>query len=415
MILSQDPFRLTHSRAASKDCISNYRTTLSQRTSHISRTQNASSLTSLALITICSLELLKSNLVSASSQDPSNGHLIGVHPERRNHYELNEGQSFKCLDGSGSIPLNFVNDDYCDCQDASDEPGTSACPHGQFFCPNVGYIQRLIPSAWVNDGQCDCCDASDEYNSSVSCENTCGVLGKIYREEQEKHREIADQGSAIRSQYKEQARLKKEQNAQLLDQYKRELSEKENAIKRLEEELNSDFGPSNVFFPLKGKCFTFSEHEYTYTLCPFERATQESTTGMQTELGRWAGWAGPTEDVYSRQKYEGGIQCWNGPARSAVINIACGVEDKITSVTEPAKCEYVYDFITPAACPDLDPPEPTTEPDEVTQDPGQVAPSLEVEDDSLDSDSSNFPDEQNEAPDGVGSSSPSDDERHDEL
>lgn len=93
----------------------------------------------------------------------------------------------------------------------------------------------------------------------------------------------------------------------------------------------------------------------------FERATQESTSGMQTELGRWAGWGGPAENPYNRQRYEGGIQCWNGPTRSAVINISCGVEDKITSVTEPSKCEYVYDFITPAACPDLDPPETQSE------------------------------------------------------
>lgn len=305
-------------------------------------------------------------------------YLIGVQPDRRNLYDLNQDKPFKCLDGSGSIPLEFVNDDYCDCRDASDEPGTSACPHGRFFCSNEGYLHRLIPSAWVNDGQCDCCDASDEYNSSSHCENNCGILGEMYRQEQEKHREIADQGSAIRSQYKEQAKQRKEQNLQLLEQYKRELSEKEGAIKKLEEELSSDFGPSNVFLPLKGKCFSFNDREYTYTLCPFERATQESTSGMQTELGRWSGWA----DSYSKQKYEGGIQCWNGPTRSALVNIACGVEDKITSVTEPSKCEYLYDFITPAACPDLDPPEPPA-PESTTQ-PEVAAPDLEIEEEPID-------------------------------
>lgn len=279
-------------------------------------------------------------------------------------------QNFKCLDGSRTIPKQFVNDDYCDCLDASDEPGTSACPHGQFYCQNQGYIQKMIPSAWVNDGQCDCCDASDEYNSNSTCENTCGVLGELYRQEQELHREIADKGSAIRSQYKEQARLMREQNSQLLEQYKRELSEKEQTIKKIESELSSDFGPGQVYMPLKGKCFNFKDREYTYSLCLFERATQESTSGMQTELGRWAGWSGPADNVYSRQKYEGGIQCWNGPTRSAVINIACGVEDKVVAVNEPSKCEYVYDFITPAACPDLDPPE-EAQPDLVNQEQNQ--------------------------------------------
>jgi len=366
--------------------------------------------TSLALsFILCNQE---SFLIEADASEQSYRHLIGVQPGRRHLYELGDDQSFKCLDGSGSIPISFVNDDYCDCRDASDEPGTAACPHGRFYCSNDGYLQRLIPSAWVNDGQCDCCDSSDEYNSSSSCENNCQILGEIYRKEQEKFREIADQGSAIRSQYKEQAKQRKEQNAQLLEQYRREVSEKENAIKKLEEELNSDFGPAHVFFPLKGKCFGYTDHEYTYNLCPFERATQESTSGMQTELGRWAGWVGPSDNVYSRQKYEGGMQCWNGPARSVLVNIACGVEDKLTSVTEPAKCEYVYHFITPAACPDLDPPEQPS-PENIDQqspstDASDSSSNLEVEEDPLNIESTtNFPDDTGEAP--------ADDEKHDEL
>lgn len=39
----------------------------------------------------------------------------------RQFYE--DGKPFTCLDGSKTIPFDRVNDDYCDCQDASDEPG----------------------------------------------------------------------------------------------------------------------------------------------------------------------------------------------------------------------------------------------------------------------------------------------------
>lgn len=360
-------------------------------------------------------------LLNVLAQQETSKHLIGVRPDHKSNYEITGGQQFKCLDGSGSIPIGFVNDNYCDCRDASDEPGTSACPHGRFHCQNEGYLASLIPASFVNDGVCDCCDTSDEYNSSAICENTCGVLGEIYRMEQEKNQEIANRGALIRSQYKEEARQRKEQNTQLLEQYKRDLREKEDAIKRLEDELNSDFGPSQVFLPLKGKCFAFNDREYTYNLCPFDKATQESTSGMHTELGRWSGWAGPPDNPHSRQKYEGGIQCWNGPARSAVVNIECGVEDKVTSVTEPAKCEYVYNFITPAACPDMDPPETTPSEGADQQEPTEkpldaTHPSLEAEiEHQHDPDSTNdyHDDSNNDASDGERPST--EQEKHDEL
>ena len=51
----------------------------------------------------------------------------GVPLMKRSLYDPNL-QTFACLDGSRVIPVRQVNDDYCDCKDGSDEPGTSACP-----------------------------------------------------------------------------------------------------------------------------------------------------------------------------------------------------------------------------------------------------------------------------------------------
>lgn len=39
-----------------------------------------------------------------------------------------ERKSFLCIDGSKVIPFEQVNDDYCDCEDGSDEPGTQFDP-----------------------------------------------------------------------------------------------------------------------------------------------------------------------------------------------------------------------------------------------------------------------------------------------
>ena len=33
------------------------------------------------------------------------------------------GATFACRDGSATIPIGGLNDDYCDCADGSDEPG----------------------------------------------------------------------------------------------------------------------------------------------------------------------------------------------------------------------------------------------------------------------------------------------------
>eukprot|EP00927_Polykrikos_kofoidii_P016023 TRINITY_DN17191_c0_g2_i1.p1 TRINITY_DN17191_c0_g2~~TRINITY_DN17191_c0_g2_i1.p1 ORF type:complete len:650 (+),score=128.26 TRINITY_DN17191_c0_g2_i1:321-2270(+) len=60
------------------------------------------------------------------------------------------------------LPKTAVNDDFCDCSDGSDEPGTSACLTGSFYCINSGSVPQRIRSALVGDGVCDCCDGSDE-------------------------------------------------------------------------------------------------------------------------------------------------------------------------------------------------------------------------------------------------------------
>ena len=62
--------------------------------------------------------------------------LRGVPLSKSSLYSPNK--DFQCLDGSRIISFFKVNDDFCDCTDGSDEPGTAACPNGSFFCQNSG-------------------------------------------------------------------------------------------------------------------------------------------------------------------------------------------------------------------------------------------------------------------------------------
>lgn len=101
--------------------------------------------------------------------------LFGIDPQEKGYYE---SKKIMCKDGSKSFSRDRLNDDFCDCADGTDEPGTSACPEGKFYCTNTGHAPILMSSSRVNDGICDCCDGSDEYDGKIRCPNTCRKAGK---------------------------------------------------------------------------------------------------------------------------------------------------------------------------------------------------------------------------------------------
>ncbi|XP_067677378.1 glucosidase 2 subunit beta-like isoform X3 [Haliotis asinina] len=456
----------------------------------------------------------------------------GVPLSRALLYQPGEGNTFKCLNTVQEFPFEYVNDDYCDCDDGSDEPGTAACPNMKFFCQNKGHVAEDILSSRVNDGYCDCCDGSDEYQQEkIQCPNTCDELGRKRREDLVREKELRETGFNIRKQYVEEGlqnlqtnkalveelekskeqmlgerddlegkkteaespekeakekhekaweavkaerqaardKLKAAQAFQQLDRnrdtfvdtsemmshpefdidsdgtvseeeakeyledqeqstedeflekiwpnikeiYKPPVEESETKgdedvsppsptdaaaeEKKAEEEdeekmpdydeetkrlievadearrlydeadkkvkdvesqisnakkyLEKDFGPENEYAFLYNKCFEYTEREYTYKLCPFDKASQRPKSGgSETNLGLWGHWDGASDDKYSAQKYEKGQNCWNGPDRSVKILLQCGIENQLLSASEPSRCEYQFEFATPARC-----------------------------------------------------------------
>ncbi|XP_010524956.1 PREDICTED: glucosidase 2 subunit beta [Tarenaya hassleriana] len=117
--------------------------------------------------------LLSTVFVSVCSTSP----LAGVHPLDEKYFD---SDVIKCKDGSRSFTRDRLNDNYCDCPDGTDEPGTAACPAGKFYCRNVGSLPKFIFSSRVNDRICDCCDGSDEYEGSIRCPNTCILGGNVH-------------------------------------------------------------------------------------------------------------------------------------------------------------------------------------------------------------------------------------------
>ena len=58
------------------------------------------------------------------------------------------------------------------------------------------------------------------------------------------------------------------------------------SFSKLESLLDIDFGGETEFYPLYGECFEMTDREYTYKLCPFDKATQRGKNGgSETSLG----------------------------------------------------------------------------------------------------------------------------------
>lgn len=148
-----------------------------------------------------------------------------------------------------------MNDDFCDCPDGSDEPGTAACSHISayspltvadrpgnsdleltsslpgFYCKNKGHRPSYVPFQRVNDGICDyelCCDGSDEWArvGGTKCEDRCKEIGKEWRKKEEKRQKSMT------------AALKKKKD--LLVDAGRQQQEVEDHIKRLETDIMAE-------------------------------------------------------------------------------------------------------------------------------------------------------------------------------
>ena len=160
---------------------------------------------------------------------------FGIDPSLSEVYRqaINQANnSFTCLDQSMTIPLSSLNDGKCDCPDSSDEPGTSACLNGHFYCHNLGAKAKKIPSHQVNDGICDCCDGSDEFdNPNAQCPNICADLVTMSH----------DRRDSIYQKIRAGIRRKKEsikETATEFPQSQRELRELRQEQARFEHELD---------------------------------------------------------------------------------------------------------------------------------------------------------------------------------
>ena len=163
--------------------------------------------------------------------------LRGIAPEDRKRYKAAfEGKHFKCFDGSGVVESSALNDDFCDCEDGSDEPGTSACAKGKFYCRNVGYRPKIVSSMFVDDGVCDCCDGTDEREG---CGNTCKEEGAELRKELKGRIHGIEQGLREKFAMLAHTRIDKEETAAKAAVVRKRINATSILVDKLEEKLKA--------------------------------------------------------------------------------------------------------------------------------------------------------------------------------
>ncbi|KAJ7562957.1 hypothetical protein O6H91_03G090200 [Diphasiastrum complanatum] len=77
--------------------------------------------------------------------------LRGIAPTDLEYYD---SSTILCRDNSKSFLRERLNDNFCDCTDGTDEPGTSACPESRFYCKSAESGTENLFSSRVNDGIC---------------------------------------------------------------------------------------------------------------------------------------------------------------------------------------------------------------------------------------------------------------------
>lgn len=180
----------------------------------------------LKLLLLC---LLWSITVASLPKGANPKHLTLYTPDAQGYISCGPSSTQK-------VHVSALNDDFCDCElTGLDEPGTSACKNGKFYCFNKGFEAKTIHSAFVNDGICDCCDGSDEYLEIKKCANTCK------KEALEAHKHILDEievlklGLVQKKKLVDEAQALFKESSEKVEVLDREVSALQKELEKLEE------------------------------------------------------------------------------------------------------------------------------------------------------------------------------------
>lgn len=123
---------------------------------------------------------------------------------------------------------------------------------------------------------------------------------------------------------------------------KKSLESTNKMFELLQSNLELDFGEDDILRGVAGKTITSTIGGYEYKVGFLTNVYQDTNL-----LGTYS----HHED--GKLYYINGNRCWNGPLRLAVVDIQCGMENTIVSLSEPEKCEYYIVVTSPVGCKDV--------------------------------------------------------------
>ena len=250
---------------------------------------------------------------------------------------------------SCNTPAQWIDDDYCDCADSSDEPHTSACAGNfdpQFKCTDAvpPMSPTHIPVGHVNDGICDCCDGSDEAAAvcNSNCEDNRATVRQRMQQSQTnltrwlmaKQKMLESTSACMQGLISETQKIQSlmKELVASLEEYQEDgdqmgfykayqqlnrLQVLHQANQRLLQPPHANvFGADLELCVLRELCFSVisneryfrggcaepEAHDFNFTVCPYRFASQTrvmdaATPGAEAPssvlLGRWLAWVGP--------------------------------------------------------------------------------------------------------------------------
>lgn len=242
---------------------------------------------------------------------------------------------FKCLGTDQIIPYKQINDDYCDCADGSDEPGTSACDNGRFYCENKGHIPAYIRSSQVNDAVCDeaCCDGSDETDGKVHCPNVCAEVNKAYRKERAKQAKVYAAGAKIRDQYVQTARNDREFHETALARLRAELPGAEETEAQLKRALEAAENVGNWFEQQKRQSALFAQLELRQSTLRSQRDALGSLVGELRAVGNMLERLSPESSKEDLESVAEFFRIWRGQVFDGDDERDATLEEKLAALT----------------------------------------------------------------------------------